>query len=573
MPHILLSAMLIALFNMACTSTGQDRASHSADLLLINGRVYTMNAQRDWAEALAIRDGRIIFVGSNEGAAAYEEGARELVDLKGKLVLPSFQDVHIHPVSGGVAYTGCTLFDTETLQQVLDKLRECVQEDPHAKYIRGQGWSWSVFIDQGPPHKRMLDAIESERPVVLGDADGHTLWLNSPALDLAGVTADTPDPEGGEIGREVGSREPSGTLLEGPAMDLINAKLPAPTAEQKEAGLRYTQSYLNKLGITAIQDAYVRLRGNEADRSLETYVTLRDNGDLNLRVVAALYWEPGEGLDQIDAMREARDRYSGGRVQATAVKIWADGILETHTAMLLEPYTDQPDNSGLLMVSRDEMIQAVPMLDAAGFQVHIHAIGDATVRYALDSFEKALRTNGKRDSRHLTAHTQLVSLEDIGRFGELDAIAGFSPYWAYADSYVAEINPPQLGAARIQQMYPIKSILDSGGRVAFGSDWSVSTADPLLGIETAMTRIEPDGPATPVFLPEQRIDLPQAIAGYTIDAAYANFLDADTGSLELGKYGDLIVLSENLFEIPTERISEATVEATLLEGEWVYGEF
>ena len=369
-----------------------EQAQPAADLILTNGKIFTMDPQRSWAQALAVSDGRIVYVGTEQGVRAYRGDASKLVDLQQKMVLPGFQDVHIHPVSGGVAYTGCALFDLDTLQLVLDKIASC-----------------------------------------------------------------------------------------------------------------------------------------------------------------------------------AREEFSSGRLQATAVKFWADGILETHTARLLEPYTDQPDTRGLLMVPKQEMMAAVPLLDAAGFQIHVHAIGDATVRYALDAFEKAQTANGKRDSRHLTAHTQLVHPDDLSRFAALQAIAGFSPYWAYADSYVAEINPPQLGAQRMSWMYPIRSILDTGARVAFGSDWFVSTADPLLGIETAITRSEPDGEATPVFIPAQRISLTQAIAGYTIDAAYANFLDADTGSLEVGKFADLVVLDTNLFAIPAADISEARVVATVLEGDVVYG--
>jgi predicted amidohydrolase YtcJ len=271
-------------------------------------------------------------------------------------------------------------------------------------------------------------------------------------------------------------------------------------------------------------------------------------------------------------MQKVRREYSNGRLQANTVKIWADGILESYTAKMLEPYSDKPEDTGLLMVPRKEIMAAVPLLDKAGFQVHIHAIGDATVRYALDAFEKAQKSNGKRDSRHLTAHTQVVNPSDVGRFVQLDVIAGFTPYWTYADSYISDINPPQLGEERMQQMYPIRSILESGGRVAFGSDWSVSTADPLLGIEAAVTHIEPDGEPTPVFIPSERITLDQAIAGYTIDVAYANFLEEETGSIEVGKFADLVVLSDNLFDLAPVDISEVTVVATLLEGEIIYGD-
>lgn len=571
-----LCALSVAgLIPLAASSETTVAGAEAAELVLRNGHIYTMDAQRSLAQAVAIRGGRIVYVGDDAGVQHYTDSATRVVDLNRKMVLPAFQDAHIHPVSGGVAYSGCALFDIDTLAQVLEKVSQCSLDNPEAAFIRGTGWNWGIFLEGKEPDRALLDAIDSTRPIILGDSDGHTLWLNSAALVFAGIERTTPEPEGGEFGRNAAG-ELTGTLLEGPAMDMLTSKLPALTIQEKAEALLYTQRYLHSLGITAIQDAYVRLAGNDAEASLDVYRKLQEEGKLELRVVAALAWEPGAGLEQIDALRAAREKYSDGRLQATAVKFWADGILESHTAKMLEPYTDDPGSDGLLMVPRAELMTAVPALDATGFQVHIHAIGDATVRYALDAFAAARKANGVRDSRHLTAHTQIVHPDDIGRFDRLDVLAGFSPYWAYADSYVAEINPPQIGDKRMGWMYPIRSIIDSGGRVVFGSDWSVSTADPLLGIETAVSRYDPE-PApgstpNPVFLPEQRISLDQAIAGYTIDAAYANFLDADTGSLQLGKYADLVVISDNLFAIPVEKISDAKVTATMIEGKVVYGE-
>lgn len=564
---------IIALLSLiACQSSLNKPIEASANLVLTNGKVYTMNADQKWAQAIAINNGKILSIGSNKDIEKYIKKATKVVDLKQKMVLPSFQDIHVHPMHGGLAYTGCVLFDLKTLDEVLAKIEHCVKENPNADFIRGSGWNWGQFVRKGAPNKQLLDVIDSKRPLVFGDSDGHTLWTNSAGLKLAKVTRDTPNPEGGEIGRDEISGEPTGTLLEGPAMELLNHKLPTYTMAQKEQGLLYAQTYLNGLGITAIQDAYVGLTGNESDKVLDVYRSLQDKGQLNMRVQTALYWEPGKGLEQIEVMKAAKKSYSRDRLQVTSVKFWADGILESYTAMLLEPYKDKPNTSGLLMVPKDELLAAAPLLDAAGFQLHIHAIGDATVRYALDAFQKAQDTNGVRDSRHLTAHTQQVHPDDIGRFEKLNAIATFSPYWAHYDEYVRDINPAQLGDVRMRQMYPIKDIADTGARIAFGSDWSVSTADPLLGIETAVSRKDPHTASHDVFLPEQRITLHNAIAGYTSNAAYTNFLETKTGSIETGKYADLVILSKNLFDIPTDNISEVKVLATLLEGEVVYGE-
>ncbi len=566
-PQLLLLGALTA-----CSLTETGSAQKPAELLFYNGTIYTMDADRSTAEAVAVRDGRIVFVGAKTAADKYIGAVTRSVDLKGRMLLPSFQDVHIHPVQGGLAFTGCPLFELPTLDDVMAKLRTCVAEDPDASALVAYGWNWGNFVGNKSPHKNLLDQFDFAGPIVTGDSDGHTLWVNSTALDLAGIDSNTPQPDGGEIGQDENG-EPDGILREGPAMDMMLNALPPYTLEQKVAAYHYAQDYLHSIGITAMHDAMVRVGLEDIYATIDTYAAVRDRGELDMRVVAALNWEPGVGLDQVPQLIATREKYSGGRLQATAIKFWADGIVETHTAYMLEPYTDNPDSRGLLMIPMDEIQAGTMALDAAGFQLHIHAIGDGTVRSALDALEQAQATNGVRDSRHLTAHTQLVHPDDVTRFGELGVIAGFSPYWAYNDEYVRLINPAQLGPERMASMYPIKSIGTSGGRIAFGSDWSVTSADPLLGIETAVTRESAhDEEIVPVFIPGERLTLDQAIAGYTIDAAYANFLDQDTGSIEVGKFADLVILSNNLFDIPPAQISDTKVTATLLEGELVYGE-
>lgn len=568
--HIGLSIVLPLIILAACTENPDIRKSEAADLILSNGKIYTVDSNRNWASAVAIKDGVLQFVGSDDEAFQYKGDETKVVNLDNKMVLPSFQDVHTHPILGGLAYTACALFGLDSLDKVLAKVSKCMKDNPGEKVLQGNGWDWGIFIGGQGPSKEILDAIDNTRPIVLGDGDGHTLWLNSPALVLAGIDRNSKSPDGGEIGFG-DDGEPSGVLREGPAMALIQNKLDKPSFKQKKAALLYAQEYFNGLGITAIQDANVGVGKGSSNRTLPVYQSLLDKEQLNLRVVAAMYWEPNKGMGQIEDMKAAREKYSNGRLKVSSIKFWADGIIETHTAKLLQPYTDKPDTDGLLMVPKKEIMAAVPALDAEGFQVHIHAIGDATVRYALDAIETAQQRNGKRDSRHLTAHTQLVNPSDISRFAELNTIATFSPYWAYYDEYVKTINPPQLGEQRMRQMYPMRDIIDSGAKIAFGSDWSVSTADPLLGIETAVTRKDPEAESELVFTPEQRISLDEAISAYTINAAYTNFLDEETGSIEVGKYADLVVLDKNLFEMAPQNISDAKVEATLLEGKLIFG--
>ena len=530
-----------------------------------------MNPEQPWADMLAITGGRISYVGASEEALKFTSQSTKVIDLQGKMVLPSFQDVHIHPLGGGLAYSQCHLFGLETLEQLLDKVKVCVLEAKDQNPVLAAGWGWELFTNGDEPHRRLLDSIDSDKAIILADSDGHTYWLNSAALAFAGIDAQTPVPDGGDFGRD-DKGELTGTLMEGPAMGLVDRRLPSLSLAQREQALLYTQTYLHSLGITAIQDAMVVNDFPEKYKAMDAFASLQNKGQLDLRVQAALYWVPGGGLGQIDNFKAIRDTFNSPRLKATSVKFWADGILETHTAKMLEPYTDDPSSTGLLMIPRDELMAAIPLADAAGFQSHVHTIGDGTVRIALDAFEKSRELNGVRDSRFLTAHTQQVNPLDIERFAELDVIAGFSPYWAQADDYVAGINPAQLGEERMTQMYPMGALVNAGAKVAFGSDWYVASADPLLGIETAVSRTDPETSSLPVFLPDQRIALHDAIAGYTRNAAFANFLDEDTGTIEQGKFADLVVLDNNLFEIPMEKISDSSVIATLIEGKIVFGD-
>ncbi len=548
-------------------------SADDADAILYDAKIYTVDANRTWAQSLAIKDGKISYVGTNEGVMLHQGTDTKLYNMKGKFILPSFQDAHIHPVPSGVMSTlGCPIFDLENIKAILKKITKCVKDEPSATIISGYGWSWDDFNQDAPPHKSYLDNIDNSRPLFFGDADGHTLLLNSAALKFAGITKDMPDPEGGMIGRDAKSGELTGLLMEDAGMRLLLSKIPAISSEELKQGLLMAQTYLHALGITAVQDAIVTIDGTDATRSLPTYQSLSEAGELELRVVAALYWDSSKGMTQIDDLVAARKKYSEGRLQATTIKFWADGILESYTAKMLEPYTDNPDSYGLMMVPQEQLMNAATALDRLGFQLHIHAIGTATVRYALDAIELAEKTNGKRDARHHIAHVQMVHPDDISRFGSLDVTANFQPFWAYADGYVTDINIPQLGPERMKWMYPIGSIAKMGGRLAFGSDWSVSTANPFPAMEIAITRQDPETSTTPPLNPNEAITLEQAIAGYTIGAAYTNFLDDATGSLEVGKYADLIVIDRNLFKIPVQEISEAKVLVTLLEGKAVYGE-
>ncbi|MDB2559314.1 amidohydrolase, partial [Porticoccaceae bacterium] len=545
----------------------------SADLILFDGKVYTVDANRSWAEAVAVIDGKIAYVGSSSGAKKYKGPNTRLVDLDGKMVLPGFQDAHVHPIEAGMAYLGCSLHDGKSVEDYVLIVKECAQQSPEATFIDGGGWTMDLFED-GLPDKRLLDEVVSDRPVILKSASGHQLWVNSKTLKIAGIDAETPDPPRGRIDRYKNSKEPSGSLQENSAMNLAFSTRPAYSADQMQAALQFGQHYLNQYGVTTVQDALLKLDGNEAYVGGPTYMAMDRAGDLTIRVVGALVWNTDSGLEQLSRITDARERFKTPLFSAPSVKIWLDGVMEVHTAALLAPYSDREDGySGELLIKPEQLDVVVSQLDALGFQIHFHAIGDAAVRQSLDSLELARQKNGVRDSRHHMSHIQLFDPADIPRLETLNVVANFQPYWAWADKFITELTIPKLGADRSKWLYPIRSVLDTGAVVAFGSDWFVTSGNPLLGIETAITRRDPLTNFSDPFLEDERINLADAIEAYTINSAYVNFIDDETGSIEEGKLADLIVLDNNLFELAPNEISDAQVLLTLLEGNPVYGDW
>ncbi len=542
-----------------------------ADLVLRNGRIYTVDAVRTWADAVAIRGDEIVYIGLGNGIDRYIGEATRVIDLKQRMVLPSFQDVHVHPVHAGVTYLSCSLYDHSTREEYVRAVADYAAAHPDEPWILGGGWLLDAFPN-GIPDKGLLDAVVSDRPVALKSSDGHTLWVNSRALEIAGITAETPNPPGGRIDRDPETGEPNGVLQEDPGMELIFEHSPKATPAMLEEGLRYALRILNGYGITSLQDAIVKLDGNDPYRSLDTYRALDERGELTARVVAALFWNENRGLEQIDDLIEARDSYTKGNVRATSIKIWEDGVLETWTAALLEPYTDRPGTKGNLHLEPDLLNRAVTRLDAEGFQVHFHAIGDAAVRFSLDAVAASRKANGTRDARHHICHLELIDPSDIPRFRELGVVANFQPLWGIADRYILDLTLPRVGRRRGRWIYPVGSLLRSGAVVAFGSDWYVTSPNPLEEIEVAVTRISADGSTGEPFLPDERIPLADAIAAFTINAAYVNFHEDRTGSIEVGKLADLVVLDRNLFELEPAALSEVKVLLTLLGGRPVHGD-
>lgn len=575
------SRLLLALVTSASLATGCKPADETppapdpaagaepADLVIREAAVYTVNPDQPWAEAVAIRGEKIVFVGSAADVEALIGPDTDVVSQPGGLVLPGFQDAHVHPLTSGIDHFDCNLEAVEAeAEAYVEAVAECARNMPDRAWIVGGGWSVPAF-PEGIPNKAALDAVVSDRPAALFSIDGHTAWVNSRALEIAGITAETPDPPSGRIDRDPATGEPVGSLQES-AMYLVREHMPPPPPEQVAAGLRWALDYLHSLGIVAMQEASASVDPNDPARMLPTYRAFADAGDLVMHTVVSLRWENDKGLEQIHALEQARERYHGGLVNASTVKIFLDGVVEPSTAALLEDYTDQPGYKGELQVPQEILNEAVARLDELNFQVHIHVIGDGAVRAALDAFEFARERNGYTDNRHHLAHVEFVDPVDIARFAALNVTATFSALWAVEDEYLTELTLPRVGPERYRWTYPIGSILETGGRIAFGSDWNVSSPDPLLAIETAVTRVEPLAHDTPAFMPQERITLADAIEAATINAAWVNHLDETTGTIEAGKRGDLVILDTNLFEIEPPAISDAKVVTTLFGGKPVY---
>ena len=560
------AAIAAALTLGACSERPVDMPEpRIADIVLQNGSIYTVDATRSWAESVAIANGRIIQVGAEEDMQGLIGPSTQVVDLDGRMVLPGLQDVHIHPIGGGIEASACNLNGLTTIDQYVDAIATYARENPDEVWITGGGWLMSAFGPGANASRKLLDEIVPDRPVFLTSTDGHSAWVNSKALEIAGITAATEDPEDGIIDREPETGEPLGSLQEG-AIYLVRRHAPAIDLETRTSGLQYSIDMLNDYGITSIQDA------NVDEEDLKAYRALDERGELSLRVVGSQWWSRAGGTEQIEGFKALRDQYSKGRVRATTVKIMQDGVMENYTAAMLEPYLGQGGKRGIPMVEPQALKAAVAALDAEDFQVHFHAIGDAAIRQSLDAVEEALAQNGNRGNRHHISHLELIDPDDIPRFRELGVVANFQPLWAFADEYITELTVPFIGPDRSQWLYPIASVHRSGGMIAFGSDWSVSTANPFDQMETAITRMGSGGETTEPFLPEQRIDLPLAIAAFTIHAAYVNKHEHETGSIEAGKYADLIVLDRNLFAIEPTEISDTQVLLTMVEGQIVHGD-
>lgn len=534
-----------------------------ADLVFRNGDVYTVDAVRSWARSVAVRAGRIVHVGGDSVPGNLIGPGTEVVDLAGGMLLPGFQDGHVHLLLGGVELGECTLNTLHTAAEVLDSISACAAGRPEG-WLRGAGWELTVFPDANPS-RALLDRIAPDRPALFEAADGHSAWANSRALALAGIGRDTPDPPDGRIERHPVSGEPSGTLRES-AMDLVARLLPERSDAELATGLDRALRLAAERGLTAAMEA------SASETILRAYAAADRAGRLTLRLVVAADAAPDsagvEGV--IRRLGEWRARHTTPRVHPTTAKIFQDGVIESGTAALLAPYLGRKGDAGKPNYPQPVLDSLAVALDRNGWQVHIHAIGDRAVRMALDALERARSAGGSPDPRHTITHLQLIDPADLPRFRRLGVVANFEPFWANGDEYLTKLTEPFLGPARSRWLYPIGSLVKAGAVVTGGSDWSVSSLAPLDAIQTAITRRLPRHPPRPPWLPEEVVDLPTAIAMYTINPAWQHHLERETGSIEVGKLADLVVLERNLFDVRAEDLHSVRVLRTIVEGTTVF---
>ena len=546
----------------AIPSFGQKKSAY-ADTVILHGKVYTLNSQQPWAEAIAIRGDRISAVGSDADISKLESKDTRVIDAKGHLVVPGFVDCHIHFLEGAFSLGHVNLEGAKNEADIKQRLIEYGAKNPGTGWILGRGWNYAMF-PSSLPDKKLLDEIFPDRPAYLEGYDGHTYWANSKALELAHIRNDTPNPPNGIIVRDLKTGEATGALKES-AHRLVGNEIPQPTRAEKLAALRAGIKWANENGLTRVHSA-----GGDFEE-FDLYDELLRHDELTLRFYVAYFQNPPELRPQdISIMEEARAKYSGDWLSAGAVKFMIDGVIESHTAGMLEPYTDDPSMKGKLFWDPDKYKAAVAELDKRNFQLFTHAIGDYGIRTALDGYENAEKVNHTSGKRPRIEHIESTDAADILRFGKLGVIASMQPLHSYPDEDTLTVWARNIGPDRAGRAWVWKTISNGGGRLAFGSDWPVVTLNPFKGIQTAVTRQTHEGTPEAGFAPSQRLTVAEAIDGYTLGAAFAGFRERTEGSLEPGKLADLVILSQNLFEIDPHKIDQTKVLTTIIGGRVVF---
>jgi predicted amidohydrolase YtcJ len=537
---------------------------HPADILIVHGKVFTADPKHPWADTIAVRQGKVEAVGAEQVVGRLRGIGTKIIDAGGKLVLPGFTDCHIHFMDGSLSLGRINLEGAKDPADIQKRLRAYAAQHSGDGWILGRGWDYAMFAPAALPDKKYLDEIFLNRPVLLEGYDGHTYWANSKAMSLAGISKDTPDPPNGVIVRDPQTHDPTGALKES-ASELVRHVVPKPTRVEKLQALRAGIHWANQNGITRVHSA-----GGDFEE-LPLLDELRQTKQLTLRFYIAYFQDPPELRKQdITAIEAAHKKYHDEWIDVGAVKFMVDGVIESHTAAMLAPYSDDPTTKGKLFWDPEHYRAALTDLDKRGLQIFTHAIGDYGIRTALDSYEATQNKNHSKDHRPRIEHIESIDSADVSRFGKLGVIASMQPLHSYPNSDTLTVWAGNIGPDRAGRAWLWKSIAESGGHYAFGSDWPVVTLNPFEAIQTAVTRQTSDGQPPQGFVPSQRLTLSQAIEGYTSGAAYAGRREKTEGSIEQGKVADIIILNQNLFDIDPAHIGDTKVVTTIVGGKIIY---
>ena len=545
------------------TSACNQRQNTPADMVLTNARIYTVDSKEPWAQAMAVRAGRIIAVGSDEEIEAFQGPSTKVIDAEGHMVLPGFVDAHVHMMAGAATLEQVSLNEAETIGDFQKLIKDYAAAHPGKKWIQGMGWYYSIFGKNGLPDKRFVDEVVPDRPVYLLAYDGHSSLGNSKALQAAGITRKTPDPPSGVIVRDPETGEPTGVLKEA-AGQLMAKVIPQPTRDEELDRLAKAIHYASSLGFTRLISA-----GGDAER-VEFFNEIRKNGEQTTRFSMARFVNPPVAPDIIKVLEEYRKKYNDDWIDLSSVKFLLDGVIEAHTAAMLDPYENDPANRGLLYFDPERYKESVLQLDRLGFTISTHAIGDRAIRLALDAYEAAGKTNGSTDTRHRVEHIENPSTRDIPRFGELGVIASMQPLHATPNENILNAWAGSIGPQRVQRAWPWHHILAGNANMCFGSDWPVVSLNPWEAVQILLTRETLEGTPAGGWIPEERITLEQAIQGYTMGGAIAAKREKTEGSIEVGKLADAIIISQDLFKIAPNEIGKTKVLMTMVGGKTVY---
>ena len=547
---------IVGCLMMTTLATHADNGAFAPDLIIINATVHTMDARQPLAEAVAIYGNRIAAVGSTKEIRQMAGTRTRVIDAGGRLVLPGFNDSHVHFLGGGFQLSSVDLRDANTPQEFAERIRRFAEKLPKGRWITGGDWDHERWPGAPLPTKELIDPYTPDTPVFVSRLDGHMGLANSLALKLAGVTKETKDPPGGLIVRDPKTGEPTG-ILKDAAQSFVFSKIPEPSFAEKLAAARAASEHAARLGVTSVQDM-------SAGDDVGVYQALLERGELKTRIYAVAPLGAWQRLSSAGV----RAHFGSDMLRIGGLKGFADGSLGSTTALFFQPYNDAPNTSGLGSgLPEGEMLKRVQNADRAGLQIMIHAIGDRANDGILSIYEQVIKEHGARDRRFRIEHAQHIRRQDIARFATDKVIASMQPYHAIDDGRWAE---KRIGHERALTTYAFRSLLDAGAVLAFGTDWTVAPLDPMLSIYAAATRRTLDGKNPGGWIPEQKITVEETVRAYTVGSAYAEFAENVKGTITPGKLADLVVLSQDIFRIDPIEIEKTRVVTTIMDGRIIY---